>query len=134
MRGLLAEDRGNVPHLDYHALLPELILGATVLVVLGVDLVVPPARRYLAGVAGLVGLLAAFLPLVTLANCEALFSCTAGNRTMFGGSYVVDGFALVVKGSSWWPGPSCSCSRSATCRTATTREYYFLVLVSVLGR
>ncbi len=58
---------------DYHALLPEFILGATLLVVLGVDLVVAPRRRWLAGVAGIVGLVAAALPLLTLAGCESLF-------------------------------------------------------------
>ncbi len=120
---------------DYHALLPELILGATVLVVLGVDLVVPPARRYLAGVAGLVGLVAAALPLVTLANCEALFSCEAGTRTMFGGSYVVDDFALVLKGLFLVAGAIVLLLSVGYLRRDRyyEGEYYFLVLASVLG-
>jgi NADH-quinone oxidoreductase subunit N len=120
---------------DYHALLPELILGATVLVVLGVDLVVPPARRWLAGVAGLVGLVAAFLPLLTLANCEALFSCQAGTRSMFGGSYVVDDFALVLKGLFLVGGAIVLLLSVGYLRRDRyyEGEYYFLVLASVLG-
>ncbi len=120
---------------DYHALLPEFILGATLLVVLGVDLVVGPARRYLAGVAGLVGLVAAALPLVTLANCEALFACEAGTRTMFGGSYVVDDFALVLKGLFLVGGALVLLMSVDYLRRDRyyEGEYYFLVLASVLG-
>jgi NADH-quinone oxidoreductase subunit N len=84
---------------DYHALAPELILGVTLLAVIGVDLVVSERKKYLAGVVALVGLTAAIFPLITLALCSDLVGCSdTGARAMFGGSYVVDDFALVFKG------------------------------------
>ncbi len=86
-----------MPTFDYHALLPEFILGTTVLAMLAVDLIVPRHQRWLVGVTGLVGLVASAFPLLTLAACEELFECEAGTRSMFGGSYVVDDFALVLK-------------------------------------
>ena len=84
---------------DYHAIAPELIIGVTLLLVIGVDLLAPPGRKYLAGVVGLVGLVAAAFPLLTMAACSDLAGCTdTGVRAMFDGSYVVDDFALVLKG------------------------------------
>ena len=120
---------------DYHALLPELILGATLLVVLGVDLVVAPQRRWLAGAAGIVGLLAAAVPLLTLANCERLSSCASGTREMFGGSYVVDDFALVLKGLFLVAGAIVLLASVSYLRRGRyyEGEYYFLVLASILG-
>ncbi|MFH1331585.1 MAG: NADH-quinone oxidoreductase subunit N [Actinomycetota bacterium] len=120
---------------DYHALLPELILGATLLVVLGVDLVVAPRRRWLAGAAGIAGLLAAAVPLLTLANCERLFSCAAGPREMFGGSYVVDDFALVLKGLFLVAGAIVLLASVSYLRADRyyEGEYYFLVLASITG-
>jgi NADH-quinone oxidoreductase subunit N len=83
--------------IDYHALLPEFILGATVLVVLGVDLVVK--QKYYAAVAGMIGLFAAFVPLVTLGLCDSLTFCDGSlPRELFSGSYVVDNYAIVLKG------------------------------------
>ncbi len=75
--------------IDYHALLPELILGGTVVLVLVVDLL--PVEKYWSGTIGLVGLIGAAVPLLTLGLLEE------GERIMFGGSYVVDDFALVLK-------------------------------------
>ena len=84
---------------DYHALAPELILGVTVLAVLGIDLIVSERRKYLAGVAALVGMVTAAFPLLTLAFCDSIAGCTdTGSRSLFGGSYVFDDFALVLKG------------------------------------
>jgi NADH-quinone oxidoreductase subunit N len=88
-----------VVNFDYHALAPELILGATVLIALVVDLFLPEDRKYLVGVVGLVGLIAAAFPLITLGLCEDLSFCSGETtRSLFGGSYVVDDFALVLKG------------------------------------
>ncbi len=120
--------------LDFHALLPELLLTATVLGVLIVDLL--PVRKQWTAVVGLVGLFAAFVPLLTLGFCESLAFCEETSvRSMFDGSYVVDTFSLVLKGlflgsaflavlisagylerGRFWEG-----------------EYYFLLLCSVLG-
>ncbi|MBA2336198.1 MAG: hypothetical protein H0V96_00285, partial [Acidimicrobiia bacterium] len=60
--------------LDYHALLPEIILAATLLAVLVVDLLNVP--KYWTATVGLVGLFAAFVPVLTLGFCESLAFCT----------------------------------------------------------
>ena len=84
---------------DFHALAPELIIGATLMAALGADLFLPEDRKYLVGVISLVGLLAAALPLLTLGLCSEVAFCSGETtRVMFGGSYVVDQFALVMKG------------------------------------
>jgi len=113
---------------DYHALLPEFILGATVLVVLGVDLVVAPRLRWLAGAAGIAGLLGAAVPLLTLA-------AAAGPRAMFGGSYVVDDFALVLKGLFLVAGAIVLLASVGYLRRDRyyEGEYYFLILASITG-
>ena len=121
-------------NLDYHALLPEMILAGTVIAVLVVDL--SPVPKYWSAVVGLLGLFAAAVPVLTLGFCADLSFCDeAGVRTMLGGSYVVDTFSLVLKGvflggafislllsvgylegGRYWEG-----------------EFYFLLLASALG-
>jgi NADH-quinone oxidoreductase subunit N len=120
---------------DYHALLPELILGATLLAVLAVDLLVPPRLRWLAGALGVAGLLGAVVPLVTLANCERLTGCASGARYLFGGSYVVDDFALVLKGLFLVAGALVLLASVGYLRRGRyyEGEYYFLVLASITG-
>ncbi len=123
-----------MPAIDYHALLPEILLAVTVVAVLTVDLLKLP--KYWVAVTALVGLFATFVPVLTLGFCEPLAFCDAtGDRVMFGGSYVVDTFALVLKGvflgatfvamllsvgylekERYWQG-----------------EFYFLMACSVLG-
>lgn len=120
--------------LDFHALAPELILAATVMGVLLVDVL--PVRKQWAAAVGLIGLFASFVPLLTLGLCDSLSFCTeSSTRVMFDGSYVVDTFSLIMKGlflgaafvallmsvgylerGRFWEG-----------------EYYFLMLASVLG-
>ena len=120
---------------DYHALLPELILGATLLAVLGVELVVGEDRKYLAGVVGLVGVIAAMVPLLTLAGCRELFGCASETRVMFGGSYAVDQFALVLKGL-FLIGGAVTLLLSVGYLESDRYyqgEFYFLILASVTG-
>jgi NADH-quinone oxidoreductase subunit N len=82
----------NRPYLDYHALAPEIILGAVIVVLLLVDLFVEEDQKWaLSSLAG-VGVLAAFVPILTLALSDE------PARVMFNGGYVVDDFALVLKG------------------------------------
>ncbi|HHC07576.1 MAG TPA: NADH-quinone oxidoreductase subunit N [Actinobacteria bacterium] len=80
--------------IDYHALAPAAVLGLTVVAALVVDLVV--RRKVWVAVVSLVGLFGAFVPLLTLAFCEPLLGCASTTRELFGGSYVVDGYALVL--------------------------------------
>ena len=81
--------------IDYHALLPEIILAVTVLVTLGVDLVTK--KKAYAAIAAVVGLFAASIPLLTLAFCDSLDFCTSNGlpRELFDGSFVVDSYAIV---------------------------------------
>ena len=78
------------PPIDWHAVAPELILlsfGALLTLMDAVYL--ERGRRYTAPLAG-IGLLAALVPVITLALDGA-------DRTLFNGAYVVDNFALVMK-------------------------------------
>jgi len=88
----------DVSAIDYHALLPEIILATTVLVTLVVDLMT--RKKYLVAITAMVGMFAAIVPVLTLTFCDSLEFCTAtgADRVLFGGSYVVDAYALVFKG------------------------------------
>jgi NADH-quinone oxidoreductase subunit N len=76
-------------NIDFHAILPELILSGTVLLVLVVDAFLAPRRRWLAMPLSLLGVLAALVAELTLLG--------ATPRTAFGGHFVVDSFALTFK-------------------------------------
>ncbi|MBM3671578.1 MAG: NADH-quinone oxidoreductase subunit N [Actinobacteria bacterium] len=77
------------PTIDYHALAPEIVLTVTVAVCLLVDLVA--RRSELVPRLASLGVLGAIVPVITL-------SVDGANRTMFGGTYEVDNYALVFKG------------------------------------
>ncbi len=121
---------------DYHALAPEIIIGVTLIAALMLDLFVPEHRKYLVGAVGLVGLVAAAFPLLTMAACDELSFCTeAGSRVMFDGSYVVDDFALVLKGLFILAG-AISLLLSVSYVESDRYyqgEYYFLIVASVAG-
>ena len=126
-------ERVNV---DYHALAPEIILGITVLAVLVVDLLRIP--KYWTAVIGLVGLFAAFVPVLTLGFCESLDFCTepeTAQRVLFGGSFVVDTFSLVLKGL--FLGATAVALLLSVGYIEEDRywqgEFYFLMLCSALG-
>src|SRR5215213_811251 len=128
MIGVLAQTF-NQPTLDYHALAPEIILGGVVVLLLLVDLFVDEDRKWaLSSVAGL-GVLAAFIPIVTLALSDE------GPRVMFGGGYVVDDFALVVKALFLLSAYVVILMSSNYIEEGDYHqgEYYFLLLTSVLG-
>jgi NADH-quinone oxidoreductase subunit N len=76
------------PSIDFHALAPEIILTATIVVVLLVDLFT--SRKDLVPRLASVGILLALIPVITLAADGA-------NRSMFDGAYVVDNYALAFK-------------------------------------
>jgi NADH-quinone oxidoreductase subunit N len=76
------------PSIDYHAIAPELILAGTIFVVLLADLVLRRDRKWWVmpiSFLGAGGSLAATLTLI------------GSRRATFGGSYVVDNFALLFK-------------------------------------
>ncbi len=116
------------PEIDWHALAPELVLVGVLCLVLVADLFLPDDRKgILPSLAGL-GLLGALVPVLTLAVDGA-------DRTMFGGAYAVDNFALVVKALFLVAG-------YVTVLLSTNYiaegdyaegEYYFLLLTAILG-
>ncbi|HXH57081.1 NADH-quinone oxidoreductase subunit N [Iamia sp.] len=81
----------TAPSLDFHALAPEIVLTATFVVVLVVDLFTEQHNKWLTSSLTGIGFLGSAIPLLTLA-------VDGSDRAMFGGAYVVDDFALVLKG------------------------------------
>jgi len=112
--------------IDFHAILPELILGGTIVLVLVADTFLGVRHKWWSMPLSLVGVLAALVAALTLIGEQ---------RTTFGGMFVVDSFALLFKvfflgvaaivlmlslryfrDGRWYQG-----------------EYYFLLLTSFLG-
>jgi NADH-quinone oxidoreductase subunit N len=83
----------KTPYFDYHALAPEMVLTGVILLVLVVDLVVDETHKSLVTQLAGIGILASFIPIVTL----AVAGISNHPRTMFGGAYQVDVFSLVLK-------------------------------------
>ncbi|MGH9124200.1 MAG: NADH-quinone oxidoreductase subunit N [Acidimicrobiales bacterium] len=83
----------KTPYFDYHALAPEIVLTAVILIVLVLDLVVDESHKHLVTQVAGIGILASFVPVLTL----AVAGISGHARSMFGGAYVVDVFSLVMK-------------------------------------
>jgi NADH-quinone oxidoreductase subunit N len=79
------------PTFDWHALAPEIILVVTIATILLADLVVPDRDGLQSSRIASVGLLAALIPIVTLAY-------SGHDRKLFGGSFVVDHYAIGLAG------------------------------------
>jgi NADH-quinone oxidoreductase subunit N len=125
---LLAAGGFQAPHLDYHALAPEIVLGGALILLLLVDLLFEDRARWATSTIAGMGLLGALIPIATLA-------LDGGDRSMFGGAYVVDNFALVLKALFLIAG-------YLTVLISTDyiaegdyyeNEYYFLLLSSIFG-
>jgi NADH-quinone oxidoreductase subunit N len=78
------------PAFDWHAFAPELVLVATMVVVLIADLLLPDRESWRTSSIAAVGLLGALVPIATLVH-------SGHDRSMFGGAYVVDHYALALK-------------------------------------
>jgi NADH-quinone oxidoreductase subunit N len=74
--------------IDHHAILPELILGGTILLVLVADLFLPLRAKWASMPVALFGVVASLVAVLTLIGDE---------RQTFGGSFVVDNFAVLFK-------------------------------------
>jgi len=116
------------PHVDFHAFAPEIVLTASLVVVLLLDLVGEERSRWATPSVAGIGLLASLVPVVTLA-------VDGSDRVLFGGAYVVDDFALVLKALFLLAG-------YVTILMSTDYiaegdyyegEYYFMLLSSLLG-
>jgi len=88
---VLAATAAKNPTLDWHALAPEIILVATIVAVLIADLVLPDRDAWQTSRIASIGVLAALVPIVTLA-------ASGQDRYMFGGAYAVDHYAIALKG------------------------------------
>jgi NADH-quinone oxidoreductase subunit N len=80
----------TAPTVDYHAFAPEIVLVGSLLLILSVDLVFEQRARWATSTLAGLGLLGALVPVLTLA-------LDGNDRSMFGGAYVVDNYALVMK-------------------------------------
>jgi NADH-quinone oxidoreductase subunit N len=79
------------PALDWHALAPDVILVATIAAVLLADLFLPKRDAWQTSRIASIGVLAALVPVVTLA-------ASGHDRYLFGGAYAVDHYAIALKG------------------------------------
>jgi NADH-quinone oxidoreductase subunit N len=114
--------------IDYLALAPEFIVVATMLVVLALDLVLPREKKYWTATTAVAGTALALLPIGFLAM-------DGGIRSMFDGSFVVDQFALVLKGLFLVAAYVVFLMSHHYIESDRyyQGEYYFLLLASVLG-
>jgi NADH-quinone oxidoreductase subunit N len=114
--------------IDYLALAPELVVVATMLGVFALDLILPRARKFWIATLAVAGTALAAVPLVVLAADGA-------TRSMFDGSYVVDEFAVILKGlfivSAYIV--LLMSHHYIESERYYQGEYYFLLLASVLG-
>ena len=127
---MLAQAAGwKTPVLDYHALLPEMILAGVIVIVLVADLFLEERSKYLTSTIAGFGLLATLVPIVTL----GLYS--HGPREMFGGAYVVDTYSLVLKALFVGAGYVVVLLSSTYLEEGDyyQGEYYTLLLSAILG-
>jgi NADH-quinone oxidoreductase subunit N len=75
-------------NIDFHAIAPELVLTGTILLVVIVDAFLPKERAWIAMPLSLLGVLGSLAAALTLIGAH---------RSTFGGSYVVDPFAVLFK-------------------------------------
>jgi NADH-quinone oxidoreductase subunit N len=114
--------------IDYLAIAPELIIVVTLLGVLALDLVLPRHQKYWTATLAVAGSALALLPLGVLAvNGETI--------SMFDGSYVVDEFALVLKGLFLVSAYIVFLMSHHYIESERyyQGEYYFLLLTTILG-
>ncbi len=79
------------PVLDWHALAPDVIVVATIAAVVIADLLLPDQNTWQTSRIASIGVLAALIPVVTLA-------ASGHDRYLFGGAYAVDHYAVALKG------------------------------------
>ena len=90
LAGVLGAAKFDAPHVDLHAIAPEIALTAVAVAILMIDLFLDETRKFwITTIAG-VGVALSGIPLLTLA-------LDGGDRSLFGGGYVVDNYALLLK-------------------------------------
>ena len=126
---LVAGGGFSPPKVDYHALAPEIILAAGICVVLIVDLFVSESKKWLTATLAGFSLLAALIPVVTLAVIGS------DVRSLFDGRYVIDNFSLIMKAMFLIVGYVVVLLSTNEIEEGGyyQGEYYVLLLASVLG-
>ena len=81
------------PHIDWHALAPEFTLLGVGALLTTLDVILAERGRNVTSALAGLGLLGVLVPILTLLSAGVASS----PRVLFGGAYVVDGFALVLK-------------------------------------
>src|SRR5690349_7663689 len=116
------------PTVDYHALAPEIIRAGAIVVLLVADLFLPERQKWATSTIAGLGLLAALVPILTLA-------INGHDRSMFNGGYVVDNFSLALKTLFLLTGYIVILLSTTYVEEGDyyQGEYYFLLLTSVLG-
>ena len=114
--------------IDYLAIAPEIIIVVGILGVLALDLFLPRSQKYWTATFGVLALTLSAIPLILLAGRDEVAS-------MFDGSYVVDDFALVMKGLFIVAGYIVLLMSVSYVEADRyyQGEYYFLLLISILG-
>jgi len=114
--------------IDYLALAPEIIVVSTMILVLALDLILPRAQKYWTATAAVAGTAMALVPLAVMVIDDE-------SRSMFDGSYVVDEFALVLKGLFIVAAYVVFLMSHNYIESERyyQGEYYFLLLASLLG-
>ena len=117
------------PTVDYHGLAPELVVAGGLCLVLILDLFIDDRKKWLLSVISSFTLLAAMIPVLTLALSDVQI------RSMFDGRYVVDNFSLVMKGVFLLSGYVVVLLSSSHVEEGEywRGEYWFLLLSSLLG-
>ena len=117
------------PSVDYHGLAPELVVAGGLCLVLILDLFIDDRKKWLLSVISSFTLLAAMIPVLTLALSDVQV------RSMFDGRYVVDNFSLVMKGVFLLSGYVVVLLSSSHVEEGEywRGEYWFLLLSSLLG-
>jgi NADH-quinone oxidoreductase subunit N len=112
--------------IDYHAILPEMILSGTILLVLVADAFLPARRKWLTMPLALVGVIASLI---------AVFTLYGETRVTFDGMFVVDHFAVLFK--TFFLAVAILVLMISMRYFRDGRfyqgEYYFLLLTSFLG-
>ena len=129
MFALLAQDAEFVrPAIDWHAAAPELTLLAFGALVTMMDIIWLERGRRLTSAVASIALLATMVPIFTLA-------IDGTDRSMFGGAFVVDDYALVMKGLFVLAGYVVILLSTNYVAEGDywENEYYGLLLSSVLG-
>jgi NADH-quinone oxidoreductase subunit N len=117
------------PDLDYHALAPEIILTLVLSIVLVADLFLDQSRKWLLSNLAALGLVAAMVPILSLGLSDNEV------RSMVGGAYVVDSFALILKALFLMTGFVVLLMSINYVEDGDyyEGEFYFLLLCSLLG-